>query len=72
MTAHVIQIVVRGPLWPSLLATLEDFAVETGADGLTVIVGPVVDQSRLLGLLELFDGLNVEVVSMNRTDSIEG
>ena len=65
MAAHVIELVVRGPLWPSLLAALDGFAVETDADGRTVIVGPVVDQAQMLGILDMFDGLNVEVVSVN-------
>jgi hypothetical protein len=66
--AHTVEVVVRGPLWPALRAALEDFEIRTDADGLTVIVGPVADQARLFGLLGLFDGLNIEVVSVNRMD----
>jgi hypothetical protein len=70
MGAHVMELVVRGPLWPSLLAALRDFSVELDADGRTVIVGQVVDQSQLLGLLGLFHSVNVEVISVNRTAGI--
>ena len=68
MGAHVVEVVVRGPLWPSLLAALGEFSVESDGDGHTAVVGPVVDQSQLLGLLTLFHNLNVEVISVNRTD----
>lgn len=69
MSDHEIEVVVRGPLWPSLLAALGQYAVHTDADGLTTISGVVVDQSQLLGLIEMLGSLNVEVISVNRTDS---
>lgn len=70
MSARVIELVVRGPLWPSLLAALDDFTITNHDDGRTTIVGPVADQSRLLGLLDMFHGVNVEVISVNRVDSV--
>jgi hypothetical protein len=64
MSAHSIELVVRGRLWPSINSALGGFAVDTDAEGLTTIVGPVVDQSEVLGLLEMFNDLNIEVVSL--------
>lgn len=70
MSAHRIELVVQGRLWPSLLAALDGFEIDTNRDGQTVIVGQVGDQAQLFGLLDLFAGLNVEVVSVNRIDEI--
>ena len=60
-----IRLVVRGRLWPSLVASLDGFVVDQEADGLTSLVGSTVDQSHLLGLLELLASMRVEVVSVN-------
>jgi hypothetical protein len=68
MSDHEIEVVVRGPLSPSLLAALDEYAVDTDANGLTTIAGRIVDQSQLLGLIEMLGSLNVEVISVNRTD----
>ncbi|GAA1938126.1 hypothetical protein GCM10009775_32760 [Microbacterium aoyamense] len=65
MTAQVVEIVVRGPLWPSVLAALDDFTVDADADGRTTIVGSVADQPQLVGLLDMFGSLNVEIISVN-------
>ena len=65
MHAHVMEVVVRGRLGADLVAALDGFEVEAGEQGLTRIVGPVPDQSMLFGLLDMFDGLHIEVVSVN-------
>ena len=65
MHAHVMEVVVRGRLGADLVAALDGFDVEPGEQGLTRIVGPVPDQSMLFGLLDMFDGLHIEVVSVN-------
>jgi hypothetical protein len=70
MSAHRIELVVQGRLWPSLLAALDGFEIDTNSVGQTVIVGQVDDQAQLFGLLDLFAGLHVEVVSVNRIDEI--
>ena len=44
------------------MASLEGFAIDTGEDGLTRLVGDVPDQPQLLGLLAAFDDLHIEVV----------
>lgn len=65
MHPHVMEVVVRGRLGADLVAALDGFDVEPAEDGTTRIVGPVSDQSMLFGLLDMFDGLHIEVVSVN-------
>jgi hypothetical protein len=65
MHPHVMEVVVRGRLGAELVAALDGFEVEPGDEGMTRIVGPVSDQSMLFGLLDMFDGLHIEVVSVN-------
>ena len=65
MHAHVMEVVVRGRLGAELVAALDGFEVEPTDHGLTRIVGPVPDQSMLFGLLDMFDDLHIEVVSVN-------
>jgi hypothetical protein len=65
MHAQVMEVVVRGRLGPDLVAALDGFEVQPDEHGLTRIVGPVPDQSMLFGLLDMFDGLHIEVVSVN-------
>ena len=74
MTSHVFEVVVRGRMSDELVAALDGFVVVTGDDGLTRVVGDVLDQPRLLGLLAAFDDLHMEVVSVNRVpaDSASG
>jgi hypothetical protein len=68
MSDHVVELVVRGPLSPELIHALEGFRVEHGKRGLTRIVGAVADQARLFGIMEFFDDLHIEVVSMQPVD----
>lgn len=68
MTVHLIELVVRGRLGPSVAGALRDFDVETDAEGLTTILGAVADQAELLGLMQIFTDLNVEVVSVKTVD----
>jgi len=65
MGTQVVEIVVRGALGPELVAALDGFAVEHGADGCTRLVGAVPDQARLIGVLGMLDDLHIEVVSVN-------
>ncbi len=65
MTSHVYEVIVRGRMSPELMASLGGFAIDTGDDGLTRLVGDVPDQPQLLGLLAAFDDLHIEVVSVN-------
>ena len=65
MNPQVVCILLRGRLGPALIAALDGFEVSTTGDGCTSVVGAVPDQARLLGLLEMFDELHIEVVSVN-------
>ena len=65
MTSHVYEVIVRGRMSQELMASLDGFAIDTGDDGLTRLVGGVPDQPQLLGLLAAFDDLHIEVVSVN-------
>ncbi len=65
MHPHVMEVVVRGRLGADIVAALDGFDVEPGEHGMTRIVGPISDQSMLFGLLDMFDGLHIEVVSVN-------
>lgn len=69
MSAHEIEVVVRGPRWPALLTALDGYTVATAPDGLTTISGRVVDQPQLLGLIEMLGNMNVEVIGVSRTDA---
>lgn len=63
--SSVVEVVVRGRPSPELVSALDGFEVRTGDDGLTRIIGLVVDQPRLLGMLQAMDDLHIEVVSVN-------
>ncbi|MBD3942993.1 hypothetical protein IF188_14960 [Microbacterium sp. NEAU-LLC] len=66
MHDQTVEIVVGGPLSPDLVVTaLEGFAVTTDDDGRTHVIGRVPDQARLIGLLAMFDGLHIAVISVN-------
>lgn len=69
MTAHTVEIVVRGRLGHTLVAALEGFIVRDEA-GVTCLTGVVSDQAMLFGILDMFDGLHIEVVSVNRVDEV--
>lgn len=66
MGIQVVEVVIRGTLGPDLVAALDGFAVTAAPGGCTKVSGPVPDQARLLGLLEMLADLHVEVVSVNR------
>jgi hypothetical protein len=68
MSGRRVEVVVEGNL-TSLVArvgALHGFSCTAAQPGFTRITGDIVDQSALLGLLELLDELHVEVVSMRR------
>ena len=65
MTPQVVCILLRGHLGPALVAALDGFDVRATDDGCTRVVGRVPDQAKLIGLLDMFDELHIEVVSVN-------
>lgn len=69
MNDQTVEIVVRGPLPPDLVVTaLAGFTVTNVGPGRTRVVGSVPDQARLIGLLAMFDGLHISVISVNRIE----
>lgn len=66
MSAHLVEVVVIGRLGPTLVAALEPYEVTTREDGTTSITGIVEDRAELRGLMQVLDGLDIEVVSINR------
>ena len=64
MSTRTIEIVVRGALGPDVKAALDEFTVETDGKA-SRIFGPIPDQAKLLGLIEMLDERHVDVVSVN-------
>ncbi len=69
MSAHLVEVVITGHLGPSLIAALDGYEVVRRDDGTSSVTGMVSDQAELRALLAVFDGLNIEVVSVNRVTS---
>lgn len=65
MSRQAIEVVIRGTLSHDILAALDGFTVTAAPNGCSRVVGVVPDQAKLLGLLEMFDQLHVEVISVN-------
>lgn len=65
MGSHIVDVTVQGRLGADLAAALPEFTIRTRS-GITHVVGPVPDQAKLFGLLDLFERFNIEVVSINR------
>ena len=57
------RIIVRGRLTNRLEAAFDGMAIEPG-DHTSAIVGQIVDQAQLLGLIELVAGLGLDLVSV--------
>ncbi len=69
-TVDIYRIHVRGHLDNHWSDWLSGFAVERQDDGTTVLVGPVVDQAALHGLLTRIRDLGLPMLSMrNVTES---
>jgi hypothetical protein len=59
------RIVIGGPLPQPLVGPLEGMRVETESDDQSVLVGEIVDQSQLQGILGWLSHVGVEIVSVN-------
>jgi hypothetical protein len=64
MGATIYRIVVRGELSQRYLPAFEGMTLATG-DGQTAIIGPVIDQAHLHGLLNRVGELGLELISVN-------
>ncbi|MFF1877866.1 hypothetical protein [Leifsonia sp. NPDC058230] len=65
MTSESFEIVIKGTLSPPVAAAFAGFEVTRVDRGRTHLVGPIQDQARLHGLLEVLGGLNIELISVN-------
>ena len=68
---QTFEVIVRGRLSPDIAEALDGFVVGNREGGVTSIIGPVVDQPRLLALLGAFDDLHIEVISVNPVEELE-
>ncbi len=62
----VYRIVVDGELSTRYAAAFEEMEMEVGG-GQTVLVGEVIDQPRLHGILDRINGLGLKLVSVEST-----
>jgi hypothetical protein len=58
------RIVVRGELSQRYLPAFEGMTLAAG-EGQTAIIGPVIDQAQLHGLLDRIGDLGLELISVN-------
>ncbi|GAA1058266.1 hypothetical protein GCM10017608_06680 [Agromyces luteolus] len=64
MSVERFDIVVRGELAPMIVEEFVGFEVVPGHPGSTRLLGTVPDQARLVGLLDLLRGFDVEIESV--------
>ena len=64
------RIVVRGELRASYAGPMEGLSVRPEG-GFSVITGKIIDQSRLLGVLNWLGGRGIEIVSLRPADDPE-
>jgi hypothetical protein len=72
MIAETFDIVVRGELSAMITDELEDFEVISCERGSTLLRGVVPDQARLVGVLDLLRGFNVEIESVTHVPAQAG
>jgi hypothetical protein len=66
------RICVRGRLDDRWSDWLGDFAVQRREDGTTVLVGPVIDQAALHGVIARIRDLGLPLLSVNRVVESHG
>jgi hypothetical protein len=59
----VYRVIVRGRLTDRLAASFDGMTIEPGSET-SVIVGPITDQSHLVGILQAVTGLGLELISL--------
>jgi hypothetical protein len=65
VNAAIVEIVIKGRLSDPVAALIEGFRVSCVDRGETNLVGPVLDQAKLQGILTLFANLNIDLISVN-------
>ena len=66
--AQVYEIRLKGRIDPRWAAWFDGLTVTNTEDGETILVGPVVDQTALHGLLAKVRDLNLPLVSVRRVE----
>jgi hypothetical protein len=59
----VYRVVVRGHLTERLAASFDGMTIEPGPET-SALVGPITDQSHLLGVIQAVAGLGLELISV--------
>ncbi|GAA1828333.1 hypothetical protein [Agromyces salentinus] len=72
MGTETFDILVRGELGPMITDELVGFEVVASGPGSTRLRGEVPDQARLMGLLDLLRGLNVEIEAVTHVPDPTG
>jgi hypothetical protein len=62
-TAMVYRIVVRSELSERYAPAFEGMKIET-KDGQTILIGEIIDQPQLFGILDRINGLGLELLSV--------
>jgi hypothetical protein len=62
------EITVSGVVGPVLLSALEGFEVRPASPGSSCLIGDVVDQAALHGLLNRLQDLRVEILDFRRVE----
>jgi hypothetical protein len=70
MAPHRYRIVIEGELGPRYASAFDGMTVRAH-DGETEIVGPIIDQSHLQGLLGRIAGLGLTLHSVNPLESVD-
>lgn len=63
-SVEVYRIRIKGQLDPSWSDWLGGFTIQSQCDDNTLLVGPVVDQSALQGILNKLFGMNLKLLSL--------
>jgi hypothetical protein len=67
---HGCRIVVRGELGKRFATQFEGMTLESG-EGVSILIGSVVDQAEVFGLLEQVQDLGLELVSVHAGDLVD-
>jgi hypothetical protein len=67
--AMIYQIRIEGQLGPQWSDWFEGLSIAQEEDGITILTGPVADQSALHGLLKKVRDLGMPLVSVNRMET---